>query len=176
MFDPVTIKGVILLIVALVGGFAIWMGYDLFRRGIDRASSAEASGKGWKIHFVDVGPGVFFLTGGTVALVFAATHELHSQTYHGPAAPVATNAAPASAVPTAEATASSPDIATAAPASPARSGPKRPSPSHAVTPPQLTIAPPATAPPVEDSVIQWGSLPHHSSDRCDPRMASNCPA
>jgi hypothetical protein len=69
-------RGLERLAVVGLSGLSLILGWDLFRRGVVNAQSADLKGHGWSVRLQRVGPGIFFALFATVAFVSAISHPL----------------------------------------------------------------------------------------------------
>jgi hypothetical protein len=59
-----------------LSGLSLILGWDLFRRGIVEAQSADFKSKDWGLRLQKVGPGIFFALFATATFIFALSRPL----------------------------------------------------------------------------------------------------
>ena len=59
-----------------LSGVSLVLGWDLFRRGIVEAQSADFKSKDWGLRLQKVGPGIFFALFATASFIFALSRPL----------------------------------------------------------------------------------------------------
>jgi hypothetical protein len=59
-----------------LSGVSLILGWDLFRRGVSVAQSADFKAQGWTVRLQRVGPGIFFALFGTAAFISVVAHPL----------------------------------------------------------------------------------------------------
>jgi hypothetical protein len=63
-----------------LSGISLILGWDLFRRGVVMAQTADFKAHGWTVRLQRVGPGIFFALFATVAFVSVIAHPLEITT------------------------------------------------------------------------------------------------
>lgn len=68
------------IIIAFIGGFSLWMGWNLFRNGIFTMQNADFKAAGFSLKLNKVGPGIFFALFGTFILVTSVNSAMSIKT------------------------------------------------------------------------------------------------
>lgn len=76
-------RGIERLLIVIAASMAMWFGYNLFIKGIDKDQKGQLTGNGWKVKMQSVGPGVFFALFGSVVLIMMSGAQLTFETPFG---------------------------------------------------------------------------------------------
>lgn len=68
------------LSITALAGLSLVLGWDLFRRGVVDAQTADLKMSNWSVRLQRVGPGCFFALFGTVVFVYSLSHPLSVST------------------------------------------------------------------------------------------------
>ncbi len=68
------------IIITFIGGFSLWMGWNLFRKGIFTMQNADFEAAGFSLKLNKVGPGIFFALFGTFILATSVNSAMSIKT------------------------------------------------------------------------------------------------